>query len=421
MKSALPIIAIGVALLATATIAYRIGRQHTPTPPAMPAPATSAQVLYWYDPMVPDQHFPKAGLSPMGMQMVPKLASDGGARETVHVDAATTQNLGIRVTPVTRRALATGIAAPASIRWDPRQAVIISARVDAIVGRLHIRAPYTTVASGAALADLIAPQWTSAIAEYRALEHMQSTDARALRDAGRERLRVLGLSAADVASAGAGDHASGITTHAPRAGIVTSLDVREGQRVTAGQTLMTINGLDTVWVEAALPQASASTVSSGTPVTVRVDALAGRAFHGTVETMLPDIDATTRTQVARIVLANPDGVLRPGMFATVGFEPAVGSPVLVVPDEALLTTGSKAHVIVSMDGDRFRPVVVHTGRSAEGYTEILSGLEDGDKVVVSSQFLIDSEASLSGALDRLDQDPATPAEAGTAAIPGDHP
>jgi Cu(I)/Ag(I) efflux system membrane fusion protein len=419
VKHALPLVAIAGALLVTATVAYRVGRQQAP--PAAATPATSAAVLYWYDPMVPDQHFPKAGLSPMGMQMVPKFATGGGEHDTVRVDATTTQNLGVRIAPVARHALATGVTAPASIRWDPRQAVIVSARVDAIVNRLYVRAPYTTVASGAPLADLIAPQWTSAIAEYRALQHMQSADARALRDAGRERLRMLGLSSADVASAGAGDHASGITTHAPRAGIVTSLDVREGQRVTAGQTLMTINGQDTVWVEAALPQASASIVSSGTPVTVRVDALAGRVFHGIVETMLPDIDATTRTQVARIVLANPDGVLRPGMFATVRFEPAAGSRVLVVPDEALLTTGSRAHVIVSTDGGRFRPVVVRTGRSAEGYTEILSGLEEGDKVVVSGQFLIDSEASLSGALDRLDQDTAAPADAGTAAMPGDHP
>jgi Cu(I)/Ag(I) efflux system membrane fusion protein len=267
------------------------------------------------------------------------------------------------------------------------------------------------------LADLLAPQWSSALAENRALQHVQSADARALRDAGRERLRVLGLSAADITSADRNDGQPAVTVHAPQAGVITTLDVREGQRVTAGQTLMTINGLGTVWVEAALPQAASSAMPPGTPVTIFVDALAGRTFHGTLETVLPDIDATTRTQVARIVLTNADGALSPGMFARVKFEPTAGTPVQVVPDEALLTTGPHARVIVSESNGHFRAVAVRTGRSADGFTEILSGLNDTDTVVVSGQFLIDSEASLSGALDRLSNDPAEPAAASTAAMP----
>jgi Cu(I)/Ag(I) efflux system membrane fusion protein len=179
---------------------------------------------------------------------------------------------------------------------------------------------------------------------------------------------------------------------------------------------MTVNGLSTVWVEAALPQAAAGTVRSGTPVVVTVDALPGRSFPGTVETLLPDVDAMTRTQRARIVLDNPDGALSPGMFATVQLNPTPDAAVPVVPDDALIATGSQTRVIVAEADGHFRPLAVRTGRSAGGYTEILDGMHGGEKVVISGQFLIDSEASLSGALERLTA-PAKLAPASSAATP----
>lgn len=395
-------------------------RQNATTAASMDAPGSAAdtakQVLYWYDPMVPAQHFPKPGKSPMGMEMVPKYADGGRATDGVRIDPATVQNLGIRTAPVMRRVLSTAIRVPGTITWNLREATTISARVDAVVSKLQVRAPYTKVTAGEPLAELLAPQWNSALAEYRALQHAQSADAKALRGAARERLQVLGLTSADIRSAHRGSGAA-ITLHAPQAGVVTTLDVREGQRVSAGQTLMTLNGLDTVWVEAALPQAAAGTVHSGTPVTVSVDALPGQEFHGSVETLLPDIDSATRTQRARIVLDNRSGRLTPGMFVTVQLSPAPGAAVPVVPDDALITTGQQPRLIVADAQGRFHPVEVRIGRSSGGYTEILDGLHGGEKVVVSGQFLIDSEASLSGALDRLSEGQQAPGKAGSAPDP----
>jgi Cu(I)/Ag(I) efflux system membrane fusion protein len=271
------------------------------------------------------------------------------------------------------------------------------------------------------LAQLLAPQWNSALAEYAALQHGQSTDAKALLAAARERLHVLGLTDADIRDARRGAGAA-ITLHAPQAGVITTLAVREGERVNAGQTLMTINGLSTVWVQAALPQAATGAIQAGTPVTVTVDALPGRQFRGTVETLLPDIDNATRTQRARIVLDNPNGVLSPGMFATVQLNPSHGKAVPVVPDDALIATGTDTRVILAEGDGRFRAVAVRAGRAADGYTEILDGLSGGEKVVVSGQFLIDSEASQSGALERLDGNPArstsTPAPSAHAPMSG---
>ncbi|MEO5558510.1 MAG: efflux RND transporter periplasmic adaptor subunit [Dokdonella sp.] len=384
------------------------------------SPSTVDEVLYWYDPMEPAQHFPKPGKSPMGMEMVPKYADAGATRDGVRIDPGTVQNLGIRTAPVEHRILSTAIRVPGTITWNLREATTISARVDAVISKLQIRAPYTKVRAGEPLAELLAPQWNSALAEYGALQQAQSADAKALRGAAWQRLQVLGLTPADIRGAHRGSGAA-ITLHAPQTGVVTTLDVREGQRVSAGQTLMTLNGLATVWVEAALPQAAAGTVRDGTPVTVTVDSLAGQKFHGSVETLLPDIDSATRTQRARIVLANPAGLLSPGMFVSVHLSPVQGDAVPVVPDDALIATGQQTRVIVADAEGHFRPVAVRTGRSADGYTEILQGLLGDEKIVISGQFLIDSEASLSGALERLRGDPtagtASPSNAPDPATP----
>ncbi|GLQ46536.1 cobalt transporter [Dyella lipolytica] len=424
MKRALIVFAAIVMATLLLVIGFLSGR-HT-SPSSMPANMASTspdghgkKILYWYDTMVPQEHFDRPGLSPMGMQMVPKYADEGADPNIIRIDPATVQNLGIRTVTVERRVLASAIQVPGTITWDLRQATTVSARADGVVTTLFVRAPYTTITAGEPLAALLAPQWNSALAEYGALQQAQSSDAQALRAAARQRLGVLGLSDADIRTAHRGVD-GGIVLHAPQAGVVTTLDVREGQRVSAGQTLMTINGLSTVWIEAALPQAVAGTVRSGTPVSVTADALPGRVFHGTVETLLPDIDAMTRTQRARIVLANPDAALSPGMFATVQLAPASGEAVPVIPDDALITTGSQARVIVSEGNGHFRAMAVRTGRASGGYTEILAGLEGNEKVVISGQFLIDSEASLSGALDRLNGNTVQPAPAASAPMSDMH-
>ena len=187
----------------------------------------------------------------------------------------------------------------------------------------------------------------------------------------------------------------------PDAGVIVNVEVREGQRVNAGQTLMTLNGLRTVWVVAAIPQDAIGGIGVGTPVEVRVDAFPGRSFPGAVQQLLPNVDPETRTQQARIVLANPDRALAPGMFATVSLRPAPGSAWPLVPTGAIIATGAAARVILANGNGHFEPTPVLLGRSAGGYTEILRGLKGGERVVVSGQFLIDSEASLSGALGRL--------------------
>jgi membrane fusion protein, copper/silver efflux system len=365
--------------------------------------ADAHKALYWYDPMMPDQHFDKPGKSPfMDMQLVPKYP-DETAGGGVRIAADMRQNVGLRTAVVGTGTLASTLRVPGTLTWDLRQEAMVSARVEGIVTRVMVKAPFEPVRRGQALATLLAPEWSSALAEAQALGDARSASARELRSAAQERLRVLGVS-------GHGGR-SGVALLAPSDGVVTEVLVREGQTVMPGMPLFRINGTATLWLEAAIPQASVAGIRSGTPVEVTIGAAPGQTFKGEVERLLPVVDALSRAQRARIVLRNPDGLLAPGMFAEVTLQAAAGVPVPLIPSEALIATGDDSRVIVQTATGAFRPVRVRTGRSSGGRTEILAGLSGGERVVVSGQFLIDSEASLSGALARMDEAPAPSAQA----------
>src|SRR5690606_17187809 len=171
----------------------------------------------------------------------------------------------------------------------------------------QVKAPYTKVTRGQPLAALLAPAWSSALAEAQALRHAQSASARELQSAAQQRLRVLGV------PSGLGRDGS-VTLSAPHDGVVTEVLAREGQTVMPGTPLFRVNGTATLWLEAAIPQADAAGLQPGTPVEASVSAAPGQTFVGEVETLLPQVDMTSRTQQARIVLRNPTGVLAPGMF-----------------------------------------------------------------------------------------------------------
>ncbi len=400
-------ISILVALVVTAVSAYWLGGRARP-PVASQSESSHAEkaALYWYDPMVPDQHFDKPGKSPfMDMQLLPKYAN-ADESSTTRVSPATRQNLGVRTTIVEVGQLSSSLRVPGTIVWNQRDSYEISARVDGVVEKLLVRATYESVSKGQALAEIVAPAWNAATQEYLALEALQSNDARELRDAARNRLRVLGMDAAQIASLRRGRAA--IVLRAPADGVVTAVAIREGQRVQAGMPLMTINGLDTVWAEAAVPQAQSIGVRPDMTVDARTSAFPGEVFAGKVESLLADVDSGTRTQRARIVLDNSDHRLAPGMFVDLQFTATTNAAHPLIPDSALIATGNDARVIVESESGSFSPVRVVTGSSSAGQTEILEGLKGGERVVVSGQFLIDSEASLSGMLDRLAEPKAMP-------------
>lgn len=405
-------VGLGAAVLIAAAalgIGYRWGHGRTATARVAAAPANAQpQVLYWYDPMVPDQHFDKPGKSPfMDMQLVPKYAGDAAPGAGVRIDSQVRQNLGVRTVAVGRGRLPASVRVPGTVGWNLREERLISLPVDSVVERLIVRTPFESVRAGQVLLTVRAPVWSAALAEARALRSAESAEARALRGAADSRLRALGLPAGAQA-----DGRGGIALTAPISGIVSEIAVREGQSVPPGAPLLRFNGTRSVWVEAALPTALTADVARGSAVQVYTDADASTPMTGRIEALLPQVDASTRTQRARIELDNTDSRLSPGQFVQVAVEPAATETVLV-PSEAVIADGVQTRVIV-MRGERFVPVVVRTGRSAGGKTEVLSGLTPGERVVASGQFLIDSEANLTGALDRLGKAAPPPAPSGHA-------
>ena len=357
-------------------------------------------MLYWYDPMVPDKHFDHPGRSPfMAMDLVPKYA-DQATRAGVNVDPRVEQNLGVRTATVQVGSLQPELRVPGVLDWDRRRSVQVSARADGVLTRLEASAPYMAVRAGQPLAVLQAPSLGAAAAEVHALDTARSPQAQALREAALGRLRVLGLSEAEARQLAAAPGA-GMVVRAPSSGVVTELDVRQGQAVSAGTALMRIDDPSRLWLDAEIPQSQTGGIHAGTAVDVEFDGLPGQVIHARVEQLLPQVDARTRTQVARIDVANPGGALAPGMYATVTLHADADTRHPLVPDAALVSTGIHTRVILA-DGDgHFEPRNVTIGRSSGGLTEVLSGLDGGEKVVTSGQFLIDSEADLDGALDRL--------------------
>jgi Cu(I)/Ag(I) efflux system membrane fusion protein len=405
---------------------YSIGmdrgmKMASPTPGAvMPAggseqqagaidPATGKKVLYWHDPMVPGQKFDKPGKSPfMDMQLVPVYAGDEGDEGTVTISPRVQQNLGVRIAEVTKGTLAPAVEAVGSVAYNERDVVVVQARSEGFVEKLYVRAPLDPVRKGQPLAELYVPEWVAAQEEYLSVRRMAGTRLEALVDGARQRMRLVGMTEDQIRMVeSTGKVHARFTVNAPIGGVVAELGAREGMTVMAGATLFRINGLTTVWVNAEVPENIAAQVRPGNTVEARTPALPGTTFKGRVSVILPEVNLATRTLKARIELANPGARLVPGMFATVNFAPAARKEMLLVPTEAVIQTGNRSVVIVAHGNGKFAPVDVETGIETEGQTEIRKGLEAGQKVVVSGQFLIDSEASLKGTATRMGDAPAT--------------
>jgi Cu(I)/Ag(I) efflux system membrane fusion protein len=413
MKRSTMLIALGAAafVLAAGFGSYRLGLERgktaaaTPATPAVAKNPAEKKVLYWHDPMVPGQRFDKPGKSPfMDMQLVPVYADEGegGARQgagSVSVDARMRQNLGIRTAEVTAGSLATALQVVGMVAFDERSVALVQARSGGFVEELLVRAPLDRVRKGQPLLRIMAPDWVAAQEDYLAIRRIGDA---ALVDAARQRMRLAGMSDAQVKQVEAGGKANlRMTVNAPVSGVVTELNAREGMTVAAGAPLLRINGFETVWVNAEVPETAVAQVRPDSAVEASVSALPGQLFKGKVGAILPEVNPATRTLKARIELANPKGELVPGMFASIRLTPSTRAQALLVPSEAVIRTGTRSVVMLATGDGAYAPVDVETGLEANGMTEIVKGVAAGQKVVVSGQFLLDSEASLRGASARM--------------------
>ena len=388
-------------LLATVLITggggYWLGQRSDAPTPASSANSDGRKILYYFDPMFPNQKFDKPGKSPfMDMQLEPKYADEAGGAGVasgVSIDPSAMQNLGIRVVDAKMGSLAALLNVTGSVDFNQRDVAIVQARSGGFVSRVYARAPGDVIRAGAPIADVQLPEWGGAQTEFLAVKRLGKPELTA---AARQRLRLMGMTDGLIASVERSGRTNGtITITSPISGVIQTLDARAGVTLAQGQTLAQVTGIGTVWLNAAVPEAQAGAVRIGQSATATFTAFPGETFGGRIIAILPTAQADSRTLTVRIELANRGGRLRPGMFAQV----ALGGdarPALLVPSEAVIRTGTRTIVMLATGDGRYHPAEVRAGREGGGQTEILEGLAVGEKVVASGQFLLDSEASLSG-------------------------
>ena len=406
LRNKLAVTVIGVAtisLVAGGGAGYWIAHQKDNPQSTLAGQQQDAKVLYWYDPMKPEQHFDKPGKSPfMDMQLVPKYADENTAmtdesRPTVKIDPSLQQNLAIRYGTVEQAVIGNAMFTNGILQANERQTAILQTRASGFVQRVYGHAVGDMVTEGSPIADISIPEWTGEQTEFLAVLR---TGDRSLIQASRQRLQLLGIPQNVIHQVERTRRVqSNITLQAPTSGFIDSLEVRNGMALAMGQTLATIKGINPVWLEAAVPEKQIAGIKRGMSVEANFAAFSQKVT-GKVIDILPTLDTTSRTIKVRIELPNPSGQLKPGMFASVNI---INNPQssLVVPEQAVIRTGTRNVVIVGREQGRFEPVVVQLGQSDGNKIAVLQGLKVGQKVVISGQFLIDSEANLQGVLDKL--------------------
>ncbi|MEA3197518.1 MAG: rane fusion protein copper/silver efflux system [Gammaproteobacteria bacterium] len=419
-----PVIA-GIAVLGVGLLQH--GRTENPKAGA----CGDAAPAYWYDPMAPQQRFDKPGKSPfMDMQLVPKCAGTAqtlsasaaqpaakfqdpaaGAADapagSIAIDPRVVQNLGVRLAAVERGNFARTVDAVGVVAVDEHRIEALEVRQPGWVEELDVRAVGDSVSRGQRLAGVYAPDL---LATQQELLIARNSGDSQLIEAARHRLGLFGLSAAQIAHIEKTGRAERrVDYFAPFDGYVMDLGARQGAAVAPGTVLFQLAALDSVWINAEVPETQVAWIKKGDPAMAELPALPGEHFDGQIDYLYPELMPTTRTLKVRVVVKNRTLRLRPGMFATVHLRGATQDQVLTVPTEAVIKTGTRSVVIVADDGTHFRPALVRVGPQPAGRSEILEGLSAGQNVVASGQFLIDSEASLRGAFENLAKPDLMPA------------
>jgi Cu(I)/Ag(I) efflux system membrane fusion protein len=367
--------------------------------------------LYYRNPMDPTITSPVPRKDHMGMDYIPIYEEEqpaAGSAAPVELSSAMAANLGVRTTLVRLGAAGGEIRTLGVTAFDERGRVELRVRSEGYVERLAVRAPGESVRRGQLLFELFSPKLAAAEREFAAALKMQDE---ALADAAAARLHALGVDPGAIERLrDGGEPGARVRYYAPTAGSIVELGIREGGMATPGLSAMTLAPLDPLWVVAEVPERVSARLQPGMAATVSIAALPGRSFEARLLELLPALDPATRTRQARIELGNPDGLLAAGMVAEVGIATGDGGPALFVPLESLIRSGGGDRIVVALDERRFDVRKVVAGGEQGDEIEILEGLEEGERVVVSGQFLIDSESQRRSGLARFEEPEAPPAQ-----------
>ena len=368
-----------------------------------PAAGTSDEKpLYWVAPMDSNYRRDKPGNSPMGMALVPVYDKSGTDKPgTVVIDSTMTQNLGVRTTEVVRGKLSTRLTGVGTVHYNPETLVQITPRVEGWVEELFVAADGEFVEKGDALYSLYSPELVNAQEE---LVLALNRSNRGLQEAALRRLSALQINDEFIARLQKTKRVQrAVVFAAPQAGFVGDLMVLAGAHVRPSKSLMMIANLDDVWVDVELLERQATLVRAGMDATLQLADGLNRSRTGTVEYVYPTVDPKTRSVKVRLRFPNPDHVIKPNMFATVSLADTALYDSLLVPRGALIRTAQETRVVLALGDGKFRSVEVEVGRIAGDTAQIIDGLKEGDNVVTSAQFLIDSESNKSAEMSRMSE------------------
>lgn len=395
-----PLLIVGLALI-LGVILGRYSGHFTQMDESSNQIKAETKPLYWIDSMEPTIHYSKPGVSRMGMKLIPVYPDDNQSEDksTVRISPAVVNNLGIRTALVTKGELAKEIRTVGYVEVNENEISHIHTYADGWVKKLFVKAVGDVVKKGQIVLQLYSPTLVNAQEEYLiALASKNQT----LVDASYKRLQSFHISEQQIQQLKESRKSSHLIDIYPHQnGVVTMLNVREGMYVTNATEMLSIADLSCIWIIAQVFEEQANWIKVGESVEATLTAFPGTVWKGKVEYIYPDVDSVTRTLKVRFRFNNPEGLLKPNMYATITLLTTPKLNVISIPLEALIRSSEGDRVIVSLDDGCFQTKLVTVGIESGDKIEILSGLKEGEKVVVSGQFLIDSETNLKVGLERL--------------------
>jgi Cu(I)/Ag(I) efflux system membrane fusion protein len=364
--------------------------------------------LYWVAPMDDNYRRDKPGQSPMGMDLVavyPQSSANSSEENAIFISPDVVNNLGVRTTTAMLRMLETEIKTVGYIQYDEDKLIHLHPRVEGWIEKLYVKTAGAPVTKGQPIYDIYSPALVNAQDEL--LLALDRKNKRLIK-ASEDRLEALQVPKAAIEELKKSKKVKQtITFYAPGDGVIDNLNIREGFYVKPGTTLMSIGNLSQVWVIAEVFERQAAEVHKGDLVSMSLDYMKGRQWQGEVDYVYPVLDAKTRTTKIRLRFDNADAALKPNMFAQVIVHLTDTTKALLVPNESVIRTGAMDRVVLALGDGYFKSIAVKLGRFDQTSTEILSGLNAGDIVVSSAQFLLDSESSKSSDFKRMNWQPDT--------------
>lgn len=369
-----------------------------PIEPSAAAPARTKRIRFYRNPMGLPDTSPTPKKDSMGMDYLPVYEGDEEDSNVVTVSPGKIQRTGVRSEPVERRVVSRPVRVPGTIQPDERRITVVSTRSDAFVDKVENVTVGDLVRKDQPLVKVYSPEINAAAAQLIASPGF---------DGSRRRLQNLNVPAEAIADMERTRTVPmAITWSSPRNGVVLERGAIEGMKAPAGMVLFRIADISLMWLLADVPEYELGSVKVGQPVTVRIRSLPGHTFSGRVGVIYPQLNKETRTARVRIDLPNPDGALLADMYADVEITTGAAKPVVSVPDDAVIDTGTRRVVLLDKGEGRFEPRQVELGARGNGFVEIREGVAEGDRVVVSANFLIDAESNLKAALQGMSAAPA---------------